>query len=85
MTVINSDGCELTFECTRKLSDLTSTNDESIRHCSSCDENVHWCDTQKDIDRAKKKGWCVAYRVGYKTNENDYAESIVGTLSKALY
>jgi hypothetical protein len=90
MTAIKKGSCKLTFECTKKWSELTGTSHEGIRHCSSCDENVHWCDTQEDIDHAKKKGWCVAYRDKYKINkpspdECDYIESTVGMLSCPSY
>jgi len=86
MKLIKNDSCKLTFECTKKWSDLAGTNDEGIRHCSSCDENVHWCNTEEDIEQARQKGWCVAYKDGYKNNkQGDEVTLMVGMLSHSPY
>lgn len=61
MTAIKKENCKLTFECKNDWLDLTDIDQWGVRHCSSCNTNVHWCNTQGDIDYAKQKGWCVAY------------------------
>ena len=86
MTRRKNDSCKLAFECAKKWDSLTATNQEGVRHCSSCDESVHWCNTQEDIERAKKKGWCVAYKGSYKNNKQvDEIATTVGVLASPPY
>ncbi|MBD2579641.1 hypothetical protein [Oscillatoria sp. FACHB-1406] len=50
----------LKFQCPQKWESLSSTDDENIRYCTVCSENVYNCSTPKDFVQYAKAGNCVA-------------------------
>jgi len=59
------------FLCDRTWADLTPTKDNSVRHCESCDKNVHFCDTLADAREHSQEGHCIAVDLGIIRREND--------------
>jgi hypothetical protein len=55
--------CDIKFRCPMSWSDLSKTNDESIRYCSECDRGVHFCIDEHELLIAMRNDWCVAIDV----------------------
>lgn len=53
--------CNFRFKCPKDWSSLTDIGVENQRYCGVCNENVHWCTTQQDIDAAISNDQCVAF------------------------
>ena len=54
-------GCELAFECPMQWEDLSQSDGEDLRHCSSCKKQVTFCLTKESFDQLAAKGDCVAF------------------------
>jgi hypothetical protein len=50
----------LEFQCPKKWDSMIKTNDNSIRNCEVCNQDVHICLTPEDFIRNGKLGRCVA-------------------------
>jgi hypothetical protein len=50
----------LVSECPQAWGALTETADPAVRHCETCDRQVHLCPTPGDFVRAAEHGHCVA-------------------------
>lgn len=61
MTEAKINNCKFSFKCSKNWSALQVVGIDKQRYCGSCKENVHWCDTQEDIDKAATEKWCVAF------------------------
>ena len=48
------------FECPMKWAELTSTEQQGVRHCNKCDQLVHLCTTPEDFVKHGNTGNCVA-------------------------
>lgn len=55
--------CEFRFECPKKWEALTETHNVKIRHCGTCDRNVHYCKTPSELMAAIRKNQCVAVEI----------------------
>jgi hypothetical protein len=61
------ENCRVKFGCNQQWDNLIDEGKEGkegkegMRFCSSCEEGVHWCNSQSEVIRAKSKGWCVAF------------------------
>jgi uncharacterized protein (TIGR02996 family) len=61
----------LTFECPKWWDTLTSTGDQAVRSCDSCQKAVHYCPT---LDEARLHAWdghCVAVQLGVTRKPGD--------------
>ncbi len=62
---------EFRYLCDRRWEDLRPTDDNAVRSCDSCGENVHYCDT---ITQAREHAWaghCIAVDLGVIRRKND--------------
>ncbi|MCI0463238.1 MAG: TIGR02996 domain-containing protein [Gemmataceae bacterium] len=48
------------FKCPQRWNNLQLTDDESIRHCSQCDQDVYYCHTTAEARQHAASGHCVA-------------------------
>jgi hypothetical protein len=55
------ENCRVKFGCKQHWDNLTVQGKEGVLFCSACEEDVHWCESQDDVIKAKSKGWCVAF------------------------
>lgn len=69
---INIENCIFKFKCTKSWKSLLQTSDRKIRYCEECDRGVHLCKTDRELEIAKSKGWCVA--VKFKSEEEKEKE-----------
>lgn len=53
--------CELAFKCTKDWFELEPTDKAGIKYCNQCEEDVHLCTTQEELDDAMKHKYCVAF------------------------
>jgi hypothetical protein len=53
--------CEFEFECPMNWFDLTATNDSEVKYCGNCNNDVHLCLTQEDLDTHTEQRHCIAY------------------------
>jgi len=67
----------LGFICGQKWEGLAETDKDTVRQCSLCITDVHWCNSLKELGGAKRKKWCVAY--DYNVN----GPPLVGMMTKA--
>jgi hypothetical protein len=59
------------FLCDRRWEDLQTTSDQAVRHCDSCRQNVHYCDTIMDARQHAQQGHCVAVDLGIIRRDGD--------------
>lgn len=61
--------CELEFKCSENWFELELTDKAGIKHCLQCEEDVHLCMDQEELDKAIEKKYCIAYfkDPGYQT------------------
>lgn len=52
--------CEFEFECPKNWFQLQETNEAGIKHCNTCNQNVHLCINQDELDYAISKNFCIA-------------------------
>lgn len=53
--------CKLAFKCTKNWYELEPTYKAGIKHCHHCEEDVRLCMTQKELDIALERKYCIAY------------------------
>lgn len=53
--------CKFEFECPMNWFDLTATNDAGVKYCETCNNDVHLCLTQEDLDTHAEQRHCIAY------------------------
>jgi hypothetical protein len=67
------------FQCPKVWSALTRTSNDSIRFCTECQRDVHWCETSGLALRLGKTGKCVAVAddfMGMIQFEDEFQEDI---------
>jgi hypothetical protein len=58
------EGCPaFDFACPKQWSALAPTAQEGVRHCGSCDQDVHYCASVEDARAHAARGACVALDV----------------------
>ncbi len=80
MTFIEGSTCglprrklELAFEveCPKRWDEMLPTNDDGIRHCPACDEDVVYCSTIEQARTQAELGGCVALDIAVERSEWD--------------
>jgi len=52
--------CKFKYECPKDWFDLDITDDDAIRFCQKCRQNVYFCKNDKELKKAIKQDRCVA-------------------------
>jgi len=52
--------CDFAFKCPKKWENLTILDDPDKRYCSSCEREVFFIETRKELEVYQKLGRCVA-------------------------
>jgi hypothetical protein len=58
--MINLRNCKFVFKCTANWDEMTTTEDNLIRHCESCKKNVYYIREPEELMKAIKLNRCVA-------------------------
>lgn len=59
------------YICDRRWEDLRTTEDQAVRACDGCKQNVHYCDTITEAREHAGAGHCIAVDLGVIRREND--------------
>lgn len=59
------------FVCDKHWNQLTPTDDQTVRFCDSCRENVHYCDTIVTARQHAAEGHCIAVDLGVIRRDGD--------------
>ena len=62
--------CKFRYKCSESWNSMANTDDPDVRHCSTCNENVHLCIDADDVLEALQNNWCVAI---YNTSQEEVA------------
>jgi uncharacterized protein (TIGR02996 family) len=67
------ENCSLRFEfeCPRKWEKLRTTEDDAVRFCDACEQNVYYCRDIRDAQRHAWQGHCVAVDAGVTRSRGD--------------
>lgn len=57
--------------CDKRWDEMAPTADAAVRHCQSCREKVHYCDTIMAAREHARRGHCVAVDLGITRHEGD--------------
>ena len=72
-TVRNIDGCDWEFatQCPERWNNLKETDQDAVRHCSTCNKLVHLCLTEAEVIDHAAHGDCVCF-----VSEDMHCESV---------
>ena len=59
------------FVCDKRWDEMTTTNENRVRFCEGCKENVHYCDTITEAREHAQQGHCVAVDLGVIRRHDD--------------
>jgi uncharacterized protein (TIGR02996 family) len=59
------------FVCDRRWEDLQTTDNQAVRSCDACRQNVHYCDTITEARQHAWDGHCIAIDLGVLRCEGD--------------
>jgi uncharacterized protein (TIGR02996 family) len=73
------------FVCDKSWGDMKPTSTSTVRHCDSCDKDVHYCDNIVDARGHSRKGHCIAVDLGVIRRDGDLMPqmTLLGKLSQA--
>jgi uncharacterized protein (TIGR02996 family) len=68
-----SRGYQIRFDylCDRRWEDLRTTEDQAVRYCGGCRQDVHYCDTIMQARRHAQNGHCIAVDLGVIRRQDD--------------
>ena len=55
------ENCKFLFECPQRWEEMDFTDEEMVRHCQVCRENVYLVTTQPELDHNISLGLCTAF------------------------
>lgn len=56
--------CPMEYRCNADWFALVPTDCKDVRHCKTCDKDVHFCTDQTQLDAHAAQGHCVAFYEG---------------------
>ncbi|MDH5178178.1 MAG: hypothetical protein OEZ39_00805 [Gammaproteobacteria bacterium] len=59
--LINCTSLEWAFKCPKNWDELTHTENENIRYCQVCDNNVYFANDAGQLDKLASEGKCTAF------------------------
>jgi uncharacterized protein (TIGR02996 family) len=67
------EACRLSFrfECPKQWEKLAPTSAPKVRHCESCQQHVHFCDSLQEARHHAARGHCVALTLALVRQPND--------------
>lgn len=70
--------CEMAFECPKNWLELEPTANPKVKHCNTCNQNVHLCTTQEEMDKAIEDLRCIAFFKASHINSRDIVYMTAG-------
>jgi uncharacterized protein (TIGR02996 family) len=70
-------GIRFNVICDRRWDELTATDDNTVRFCEGCKQQVHYCDSIEAARRHAWKGECVAVSLGVIRKERDLEQPVM--------
>jgi len=70
--------CTFKFRCDKQWQDLERTEDPKVRYCNSCEEEIHYVHTNKELRKAIEANQCVALVVEESYEQYDGPITILG-------
>ena len=61
--------CTFAYKCTAKWNDMSETEDEKIKFCQSCQQEVVSCETDEELVVAIKRNKCVSIVTPYSISQ----------------
>jgi uncharacterized protein (TIGR02996 family) len=59
------------FLCDQSWADMRPTDDNNVRHCETCSQNVYFCDNLADAREHSQAGHCIAVDLGVIRRDGD--------------
>lgn len=69
--------CEMEFVCPKDWEGMIVSADPNIRHCSTCNKDVHFCHTVEDLKKAIDAQHCVTYISGGVAGDPKVLEALI--------
>lgn len=80
--MIDIRNCVFGFKCSANWDELKRTDEQSVRHCSKCNENVFFVTTPEELNTAIKLNRCVAIAPHQNNEHEKLARPMLGVPSK---
>ena len=78
--------CKFKFKCQQEWVDMKKTADLAIRHCSTCDEDVHLCTTTAGLKQALINNWCMAiFETETETETEGEHPTLIGEVDSGYF
>ena len=79
------ENCDATFafKCPKKWEQLRGTDDPNVRHCETCDEEIHYCHSLAQARGHALNGHCVAVATGVDRFPGDLGRRGAGAAASA--
>jgi len=61
--VIEIRNCQIRYACANDWDGLGKTQNDAVRHCSSCERDVYLCRTETELHQAMIDNQCVAIKI----------------------
>ena len=58
--VVANCSYEFNFKCPKKWSSLSTTEDENVKFCDTCNKDVYKCNSKEELDSNISNGRCIA-------------------------
>jgi hypothetical protein len=66
------------MQCPRRWEGLRETADPKVRLCESCLKEVHWCESEGEVQQRAARGECVAVGIVHHPAEGLLGEVVPG-------
>lgn len=53
--------CPMKYICTKDWFLLESTSNKNIKYCDSCNREVHFCNSNEELESALQNNLCIGY------------------------
>lgn len=67
----NCSGPRFSYACPLQWESLTPTDQPTVRHCDSCQQEVFFCETINEANTYARAGFCVAISAGQRRRPGD--------------
>ena len=58
--IVGNCNYEFSFKCPKKWSNLSTTEDENVKFCDTCDKKVYKCNSKAELDSNISNNRCIA-------------------------
>jgi hypothetical protein len=80
--MIELRNCRFKFDCPKRWDGLERTDKANVRYCDHCKEDVHFCDTTRELRDAIEKNLCVAISTSAADPTPEKLDNVAAALKK---